>query len=95
MNASIETIQRIGHKLQHLIRQRDGLLKDKERLQQELLQKQQQLDAAAEKVNLLEDQVSILKSATLNMDEKSKRDFDKRINGFIKDIDKVIAHLQA
>jgi hypothetical protein len=31
----------------------------------------------------------------MNMDDKSKKEFEKRINGFIKDIDKVISHLQA
>ena len=95
MNESIETIQRIGQKLHHLIRQRDGLLRDRERLQQELGQKQQQAEALAEKVMLLEDQVSIRKNATMNMDDMSKKEFEKRINGFIKDIDKVISHLQA
>jgi hypothetical protein len=35
-----------------------------------------------------------MKSASLQMDEKSKKEFEKRINGYIKDIDKVIGHLQ-
>jgi hypothetical protein len=29
------------------------------------------------------------------MDEKGRKDFEKKINVFVKDIDKVIAHLQA
>ena len=44
MNASIETIQRIGSKLQVLIRQRDSLLRENERLQQDLNHKQQMLE---------------------------------------------------
>lgn len=95
MNESIETIQRIGQKLHQLIKQRDALQRDKERLQQELGQKQQQVDGLTEKLSHLEDQVSILKSATMQMDDKSKKEFEKRINGFIKDIDKVVAHLEA
>ncbi len=94
MNESIQTIQRIGQKLQVLIRQRDGLLRDKERLQQELAAKQKHVDELTEKAALLEDQVVALKAATAQMDEKGQKEFEKKINGFIKDIDKVIAHLQ-
>lgn len=95
MNASIESIQRIGHKLQALIRQRDSLLRENEKLQQDLTQKQQLLDAATDKAILLEDQVVALRAATAQLDEKGKKEFEKKINGFVKDIDKVIAHLQA
>jgi chromosome segregation ATPase len=95
MNTSLETIQRIGQKLHLLIKQRDSLQRDKERLLQELGHKQEQVDGLTEKVTFLEDQVSILKTATMQMDDKSKKEFEKRINGFIKDIDKVIAHIEA
>ena len=94
MNESIETIQRIGQKLQVLIRQRDSLQREKERLQHDLGLKQKQVDELTEKASLLEDQVVALKAATAQMDEKSKKELEKRINGFIKDIDKVIGHLQ-
>ncbi len=95
MNASIESIQRIGQKLQALIRQRDSLLRENEKLQQDLTQKQQLLDSATDKATLLEDQVVVLRAATAQLDEKGKKEFEKKINGFVKDIDKVIAHLQA
>ncbi len=95
MNASIESIQRIGQKLQALIRQRDGLVRDNERLLYDLNQKQQMLDALVEKNSSLEDQVMALKATATQMDEKGKKEFEKKINGFVKDIDKVIAHLQA
>ncbi|MCU0387563.1 MAG: hypothetical protein MUE71_03045 [Chitinophagaceae bacterium] len=95
MNESIETIQRIGQKIQVLIRQRDSLQREKDRLLQDLSSKQKQVDDLTQKVSLLEDQVVALKAATAQMDEKGKKEFEKRINGFIRDIDKVIAHLQA
>ena len=43
----------------------------------------------------LDQKVAILKTAAGNMDDKSKKEFDKKITGYIKDIDKVIAHLNA
>ncbi len=94
MNQSIEAIYRIGQKLQNIIRHRDGLQKEKEKLQQELALKQKQVDNLTVKVSILEDQVVALKAATARMDESGKKEFEKRINGFIKDIDKVIGHLQ-
>ena len=93
MNESIETIQRIGQKLHQLIKQRDALPRDKERLQQELGQKQQQVEGLTEKMGHLEDQVSILKSATMQMDDKSKKEFEKRINSYLKEIDRCITLL--
>jgi transposase-like protein len=94
MNQQLETIQRIGQKLHLLVKQRDGLLRDKEKLHQELVQEKEEKKALAEKMNLLEEQVAILKTATAHMDDKEKKQFEKRINAYIKDIDKVIAHLQ-
>ncbi len=94
MNPSIEAIYRIGQKLQNIIRHRDALQKEKEKLQQELALKQKQVDNLTVKVSILEDQVVALKAATARMDESGKKEFEKRINGFIKDIDKVIGHLQ-
>jgi chromosome segregation ATPase len=95
MNESLEIIQRIGQKAQQLTRQRDALQREKEKLQQELNQRLEQQAELKEKLTYLEDQVAILKAATMQLDEKGKKDFEKRIGGFIRDIDKVIAHLQA
>jgi chromosome segregation ATPase len=94
MNASLEIIQRIGQKLQLLVKQRDGLQRDKERLQDELGKKQEQIAQLKDQLSQMEEQLSIMKSATIQMDDKSKKEFEKRINGYIKDIDKVIGHLQ-
>ena len=95
MNASVETIQRINQKLQHLVKQRDGLQRENERLHQDVGHKQEQLSGLKEKVAFLEDQVAILKAAAMQLDDKGRKDFEKRINGFIRDIDKVIAHIQS
>lgn len=94
MNQHIEIIQRIGQKLPQLIKQRDNLLREKEKLQMEIAHSEKDKQALALQVSTLQEQVAILKTATSDMNDKEKRDFEKRINGYIKDIDKVIAHLQ-
>ena len=46
-----------------------------------------------EKINSLEMQAGILKASIGKMGEKEKHDFEKRINQYIKDLDKCIAML--
>jgi chromosome segregation ATPase len=95
MNQNIESIQRIGQKLHHLVKQRDALLREKEKLQQELVHLKKENEHQTKQLHALEEQVAILKSASTHMTDKEKKEFEKRINGYIKELDKVIAHMQA
>ena len=83
----------LNDKLQQLLKQHTRIQKENERLRQEVeesrrreLQKQHRLDE-------LEQQVSILKVTSGEMDEKDKREFEKKINQYIREIDKCIALL--
>lgn len=86
-------IQRIGQKLQLLLKQQEQLLRENERLKTQLELRDAELKETRDAAASLEEQVAILKTAAGNMDERSKKDFEKRINQYLKDIDKVIAHL--
>ena len=88
-----EQFKRINDKLQRLVKQYQLLQKDNERLNQSLknhmdtnAQQQQQIEA-------LTQQVLILKSAAGQMEEADKKAFEKRINQYIKSIDKYITYL--
>lgn len=88
-----EQFKRINDKLQRLVKQYQALQKDNERLNQALknhmdsnAQQQQQIEA-------LTQQVLILKSAAGQMEEADKKAFEKRINRYIKSIDKYITYL--
>ena len=85
--------QRLGQKLQQLLKQHESLRRDNEKLSAHLAQQQQELDAEQKKVRVLEDQVAILKTAAVNMDDNAKKEFEKKINLYLRDIDKVISHL--
>lgn len=89
------TISRMAQKLQQLLRHLDQLRKENERLRTAATNKQQELEAEQDKVRVLEEKVSILQSSAGGggMDEKAKKDFEKKINQYIKDIDKVLVHL--
>lgn len=88
-------ISRIAQKLQQLLKQMEQVKKENEKLRAEVKQKETQLVEMTSIIAELDQKVAILKTAAGNMDDKSKKEFDKKITGYIKDIDKVIAHLNA
>ena len=83
----------LNDKLQQLLRQYNRIQKENERLKQELeesrikeLQKQERMDELVQ-------QVSILKITSGEMNEKDKREFEKKINQYIREVDKCISFL--
>ncbi len=88
-----QNIKRINDKLQHLLKNYQLLQKDNQR-QSVLIE---ELKLAKEKnnqqISALQEQVSILKAVTGQMNEKDKKSFEKSINQYIKEIDKCIGQL--
>ena len=86
-------IKRINDKLQQLLKNYQHIQKDNQR-QNKLIE---ELKAAKEKdaqvINVLQEQVSILKAATGNMNAADKKVFEKNISQYIREIDKCIGIL--
>ncbi|MFM6925097.1 MAG: hypothetical protein ACKOU7_06310 [Ferruginibacter sp.] len=86
-------IKRINEKLQQLLKNYQLLQKENAR-QSELIT---QLKAAKEKDNeqitTLHEKISILKAATGKMTEADKKEFEKNIKQYIREIDKCIGIL--
>jgi uncharacterized coiled-coil DUF342 family protein len=83
----------LNEKLQQLLRQYNRLQKENERLKEELQQsKKKELDIQG-KVDELQQQASILKLASGEMSERDKKEFEKKINQYIREIDKCISFL--
>jgi division protein CdvB (Snf7/Vps24/ESCRT-III family) len=80
-------------KLQLLLKKYDSLKKENERLKKDLAEKEDAQNQYIEYVDELRQQVSILKASTLKMEEGDKKEFEKRINQYIKGIDKCIGLL--
>jgi hypothetical protein len=69
------------------------LQKDNERLREELdLSRQKEL-ASHQKMEAMEQQISILKLASGEMNDQDKRELEKKINQYIKEIDRCISFL--
>jgi chromosome segregation ATPase len=83
----------INDKLQQLLKQYSRLQKDNERLKAELQEiKLKELEFQG-KIDSLNQQISILKVSQGDMNEKDKKEFEKKINVYLKEIDRCISYL--
>jgi len=83
----------INDKLQQLLKHQARLKKENERLRLELQSITEKETNYQQKIDELSQQISILKLGAGDMNEKDKKDFERKINLYIKEIDKCIAFL--
>ena len=83
----------INEKLQQLLKQQSRLKKENERLRTDLEGCREKENSLLEKIDELKQQNNILKLAGGDMNERDKKEFERKINSYIKEIDKCIAFL--
>jgi len=93
MSTTEQHLKRIQDKLQQLLKQHAAVQKENSSLKDELGSAQQKLLAQQKNADELKQQVSILKVSAGEMNETDKKEFEKRINTYLKEIDKCIAML--
>jgi len=93
MTTPTEHIERIRTKLQALLKDHQALQKENEKLRSEIGRKALIEQEMKEKTQQLEQQVNILKASSGQMDEASKKAFEKQLNHYIKEIDRCITML--
>lgn len=86
-------IKRIQEKLQRLLKQYNDLEKENAQLKKELERSTRQTSQHQQTIDILKQQVDVLKISSGAWDENDKKEFEKRINNYIKEIDKCIALL--
>ncbi len=86
-------IKGIQEKLQRLLKQYQGLQKENSLLKKELDKLTKQSLQQSQTVEGFRQQVEVLKISSGNWDENDRKEFEKRINSYIKEIDKCIALL--
>ena len=86
-------IKRIQEKLQRLLKQYHELQKENNQLKKELEKSLKQSLQNQQTIETLKQQAEVLKISSGNWDENDKKEFEKRINHYIKEIDKCIALL--
>jgi hypothetical protein len=88
-----EHINSINSKLQLLLKKYAALQKENLILSREMEVFKENEKDFLQKINTLEIQTDILKASAGKMDEKEKQVFEKRINQYLKDLDKCMAML--
>ena len=93
MSTTEQHLKRIQEKLQQLLKQHAAVMKENSKLREELESARQKITVHQKSADELKQQVSILKVSAGEMSEADKKEFEKRINGYLKEIDRCIAML--
>lgn len=93
MAAISEKIKRINDKLQQVLKNYQQLQKDNQRQSELLIQLKEARQKDLEQITDLQQKLSILKAAAGTMNEEDKKQFEKNINHYIREIDKCIGIL--
>jgi uncharacterized coiled-coil DUF342 family protein len=88
-----EHIDFINSKLQVLLKKYASLQKENASLRSEVEHYKEKQLQSLQKIDSLETQANILKTSAGSMNEDEKKNFEKKINQYIKDVDKCIAML--
>ena len=88
-----QQLKRIQDKLQQVLKDHSSLQKENLRLKEELDKNRNQSFANQQTIEDLKQQVDVLKITSGDWEEGDKKDFEKRINTYIKEIDRCIALL--
>ncbi|GAA4336197.1 hypothetical protein [Flaviaesturariibacter amylovorans] len=88
-----ERFNALQGKLQQLVKEQARLRKEHAELTEALTRAEAERNTLATQVQELVQLVGILKLAAGNLDDKDKKEFEKQINRFVRDLDKTIAYL--
>ena len=93
MTESEQHLKRIQEKVQQLLKQHIALQKENQSLKDELDNIKKESSQFRENSETLKQQVEILKYSNGEMNEEDKKQFEKCINNYLKEIDRCITML--
>lgn len=93
MTVQEQHLKRIQDKVQQLLKQYAAVQKENNKLKEDLASSQEKITAQQKNMDDLKQQVSVLKMNAGDMSELDKKEFERRINGYVKEIDRCIAML--
>ena len=93
MNTTEQHLKRIQEKMQLLLKQHTALQKENQSLKEELNNLKKESSGFRERSDSLKQQVEILKYSNGEMENEDKKQFERRINSYLKEIDRCIAML--
>ena len=93
MNATEQQLKRIQDKVQQMLKHQAALQKENARLREELDNSKAHSGIQEKDIEVLRQQVDVLRMGTNGMNAGEKKELEKRINGYLKEIDRCIALL--
>jgi len=93
MSAAEAQLKRIREKLQQLLKAHSAVQKENNKLKEELKAAGEKLLAQQKTAEELKQQVSVLKLNAGEMSAADKKEFEKKISNYVKEIDRCIALL--
>ncbi|HRE50089.1 MAG TPA: hypothetical protein PK339_01620 [Flavitalea sp.] len=90
-----QQLKKISEKIQLLLKRLESLGQENEKLRAALEPAKQREMALQAKIADLEQQVIVLKMAAGPMDEAEKKELDKKLNIYLKEIDRCISILSS
>ncbi|MBS1760166.1 MAG: hypothetical protein JST23_08600 [Bacteroidetes bacterium] len=88
-----QQLKRIQNKLQELLKQHTLLLKENQQLKKDLSESNSQQQQQRQNIEELKQRVNVLQLSNGEMNSADKKEFEKRINGMIKEIERCITIL--
>jgi len=88
-----QSLQRINDKLQQVAQRYQSLQKENLQLTREIRVLKEREETREKKVIELELKMAAIKTATGRLDDSEKKEIDKRLNHYIREIDRCIAQL--
>jgi chromosome segregation ATPase len=86
-------LKRILDKVQQLMRRSKAMQQESDRLRRTLTETEEKLRQAQEQTNLLRMQLDVLKMNAGELNTADKKEIEKKLNGYLKEIDRCIALL--
>ena len=93
MNDLEQNIKRINSKLQQLLKNYQQLQKENNRQSELIKQLKETREKDNQQLTTLHEKITILKAAAGKMNEADKKEFEKNISQYIREIDKCIGIL--
>jgi chromosome segregation ATPase len=93
MSNEEQSLQRLNDKLQQVAQRYQSLQKENQQLTREIRVLKEREEAREKKVIDLELKIAAIKTATGRLDDGEKKEIDKRLNHYIREIDRCIALL--
>jgi archaellum component FlaC len=86
-------LKRVYEKFQQLVKLHQGLQKENEKLKADFKKMSMRCEELSQEADKFRQQTEILKLSGSDMDEKEKKDLEKRLNQYVREIDRCIALL--